>query len=71
MHDLTFWQARRNVLLRDLKELKPDVIAVQAANIPERTAKWVADEMGYAHFFLTPQVGEARSEERHVGKECV
>lgn len=61
--DLSYWQARRGLILRDLREIEPDVVALQEARIPEKTAEWLAETLGYSHLFLTPKTGNGNAKE--------
>lgn len=66
LSDLTYWKARRSLLVRDLRELNPDIVAIQEARIPEKTAEWLADELEYPHLFIAPKLGQGREKEAIV-----
>lgn len=61
--DLSRWAQRRELLLQGLSDLTPDLVALQEVKLPDNPAKWLADQLGYSHLFLTPKVGMERNRE--------
>lgn len=50
LNDLALWPERRELLRTGLAELQADFICIQEANLKEKTAEWLAREMGYSAF---------------------
>ena len=54
LNDLKFWNERAPLIVRNLAELSPDLIAFQEVALPENNAAWLADQLdGYA-VYLCP-----------------
>jgi endonuclease/exonuclease/phosphatase family metal-dependent hydrolase len=52
LNDLTFWEERAPLIVRNLAELSPDLIAFQEVALPENNAVWLADQLdGYSVYF--------------------
>lgn len=63
LSDLSRWAQRREVLAQGLADLAPDVVALQEVKLPENTAQWLADRLGYTHIYLSPKTGIEASRE--------
>jgi endonuclease/exonuclease/phosphatase family metal-dependent hydrolase len=61
--DLSRWKQRRSLLAQGLADFLPDLIALQEVSLPRNPARWLADELGYSHLFLSPKIGRAASYE--------
>jgi endonuclease/exonuclease/phosphatase family metal-dependent hydrolase len=53
LSDLSRWSQRRELIARGLKELNPDVVALQEVRLPQNPANWLADQLGFEHIFLS------------------
>jgi len=63
LFDLSRWAERRDLLVQGLAQLKPDLVALQEVRLPENTAQWLADQLGYAHVSLCPKTSFERRKE--------
>lgn len=71
--DLSLWKKRRPLLLEQLAELDPDVIALQEVSLKEKrsTAHWIAAELNRRELereeeyqvYLSPKTGQDASQE--------
>ncbi len=61
--DLSLWDKRRGPLVRELADLKPDLIALQEVSLAARNAQWLAEQVGLEHVYLSPKAGEAGKRE--------
>lgn len=61
--DLSRWKQRRSLIVQGLAALNPDLIALQEVNLPHNPARWLADQLGYPHLFLSPKTGRSASYE--------
>jgi endonuclease/exonuclease/phosphatase family metal-dependent hydrolase len=61
--DLSRWKQRRSLLLEGLAALSPDLIALQEVQLPQNPARWLAEQLGYPHFMLSPKLGYSASRE--------
>jgi len=61
--DLSRWAQRRPLLLQGLAALSPDLIALQEVQLPQNPAHWLAEQLGYPHFLLSPKLGYSASRE--------
>jgi endonuclease/exonuclease/phosphatase family metal-dependent hydrolase len=57
LSDLSRWKARRGLLAQGLAELQPDLVAVQEVRLPHNPARWLAEQLGLAHVYLSPKTG--------------
>ena len=57
LSDLSRWEKRRELLARGLAESDPDLVALQEVSLPYNPARWLADQLGYEHIYLTPKTG--------------
>ncbi len=53
--DLSRWEKRRSLLARGLISSNPDLVALQEIRLPNNPSRWLADQLGYDHIFLTPK----------------
>lgn len=51
------WHQRRELIVRELAELQPDVIALQEVNLPHNNAQWLADQLGGYQVCTSPKTG--------------
>ncbi len=58
LDDLTFWDQRGPLVLRELDRLQPDLIAFQEVRLSINNAQWIADQLGGYEVFLCPKTGE-------------
>ncbi|OGO34325.1 MAG: hypothetical protein A2W35_19420 [Chloroflexi bacterium RBG_16_57_11] len=61
--DLSRWEQRRMLLLEGLAALSPDLIALQEVHLPQNPARWLAEQLDYPHFVLSPKLGRSESRE--------
>jgi endonuclease/exonuclease/phosphatase family metal-dependent hydrolase len=61
--DLSLWNRRKALLLRELALLKPDLIALQEVSLQEKNAHWLANELGFPEVFVSPKTGKAGRKE--------
>jgi endonuclease/exonuclease/phosphatase family metal-dependent hydrolase len=61
--DLSRWEQRRTLLLQGLAALSPDLIALQEVHLPQNPARWLAEQLDYPHFVLSPKLGHSASHE--------
>lgn len=54
--DLSRWKQRRGLLVQELERLSPDLVALQEVHLPQNTAQWLADQLGYVNVYLTPKM---------------
>ncbi|NJL01935.1 MAG: endonuclease/exonuclease/phosphatase family protein [Spirulinaceae cyanobacterium SM2_1_0] len=54
LFDLRDWSQRRELLVQGLAAEQPDLIGIQEVKLPENTAAWLAEQLGYAHVQLAP-----------------
>jgi endonuclease/exonuclease/phosphatase family metal-dependent hydrolase len=55
--DLSRWEKRRSILAEGLIASQPDLVALQEIRLPHNPSRWLADQLGYDHIFLTPKTG--------------
>ena len=53
LSDLSRWPQRRGLVVGGLKEIDPDIVALQEVRLPQNTAKWLAVQLGFEHIFLS------------------
>jgi len=63
LSDLSRWTQRRELLAQGLQEMQPDVVAIQEVRLPHNPAKWLADQLGFQHIYVSPKTGWERSRE--------
>lgn len=63
LSDLSRWTERRNLLVQGLAAIEPDLIAIQEVRLPQNPARWLAEELGFKHLYLTPKAGIESSRE--------
>lgn len=63
LYDLSRWRLRRDLLAQGILDLDPDVVAVQEANLPGRSAEWLSEHTKLPHRFISPKVGFEKSKE--------
>lgn len=51
------WHARRELIVHELTELQPDVIALQEVSLPHNNAQWLADQLGGYSVHTSPKTG--------------
>ncbi|PJF48945.1 MAG: endonuclease/exonuclease/phosphatase family protein [Chloroflexi bacterium] len=51
------WHDRRKLIVRELAELQPDVIALQEVSLPHNNAEWLADQLGGYTVHTSPKTG--------------
>ncbi len=60
LDDLTIWDQRAPLILRELERLQPDVIGFQEVRMSINNAQWIADQLGGYEVRLCPKTGEHR-----------
>ena len=58
LDDLTHWDQRAPLILRELERLQPDVIGFQEVRMSINNAQWIADQLGGYEVQLCPKTGE-------------
>ena len=58
LDDLTFWDEREPLIVRELEYLQPDVIAFQEVRMSINNAHKIAERLGGYEVFLCPKTGE-------------
>lgn len=58
LDDLTLWDQRGPLIVRELQRLQPDVIAFQEVRMSINNAQWIADQLGGYEVRLCPKTGE-------------
>ena len=58
LDDLTLWDQREPLIVRELERLQPDVIAFQEVRMSINNARTIADKLGGYEVFLCPKTGE-------------
>lgn len=58
LDDLTLWEQRGPLIVRELQRLQPDVIAFQEVRMSINNAQWIADQLGGYELRLCPKTGE-------------
>ena len=64
------WEARRELIAAQLKELNPDLLALNEIHIPSQTGRWLqraAAKTGETKYALLQQ-SKAGEESRHSGR---
>ena len=51
------WHERRRLIVRELRALQPDVIALQEVSLPHNNAQWLADQLGGYKVYTAPKAG--------------
>ena len=51
------WHERRKLIVRELRALQPDVIALQEVSLPHNNAQWLADQLGGYKVYTAPKAG--------------
>lgn len=51
------WRDRRELIVRELATLQPDVIALQEVSLPHNNAQWLADQLGGYTVHTSPKTG--------------
>jgi endonuclease/exonuclease/phosphatase family metal-dependent hydrolase len=51
------WHDRRKLIVREMAELQPDVIALQEVSLPHNNAQWLADQLGGYTVHTSPKTG--------------
>jgi mRNA deadenylase 3'-5' endonuclease subunit Ccr4 len=59
LNDLKFWNERAPLIVRNLAELSPDLIAFQEVALPENNAAWLADQLDGSIYAPLPTNGGA------------
>jgi endonuclease/exonuclease/phosphatase family metal-dependent hydrolase len=57
LDDLTLWDQREPLIMRELEGLQPDVIALQEVRMSINNAQKIADRLGGYEVFLCPKTG--------------
>jgi endonuclease/exonuclease/phosphatase family metal-dependent hydrolase len=63
LNDASTWQARRQLIVPELRKLAPDLIALQEVALPENNAQWIADQLGGYAVYLCPKTGRKSEHE--------
>ncbi|NLG73299.1 MAG: endonuclease/exonuclease/phosphatase family protein [Chloroflexi bacterium] len=63
LSDLSLWEERRGLLVRDLVQSDPQLIALQEVNLQQNTAIWLAGELGMEYIHLTRKTGKEAEKE--------
>ncbi len=63
LNDASTWQARRQLIVPELRALAPDLIALQEVALPENNAQWIADQLGGYAVYLCPKTGRKSEHE--------
>jgi endonuclease/exonuclease/phosphatase family metal-dependent hydrolase len=58
LDDLSLWDQRESLIVRELERLQPDVIAFQEVRMSINNAQTIADKLGGYEVFLCPKTGE-------------
>jgi endonuclease/exonuclease/phosphatase family metal-dependent hydrolase len=58
LDDLSLWNQREPLIVRELERLQPDVIAFQEVRMSINNAQTIADKLGGYEVFLCPKTGE-------------
>ena len=58
LDDLTIWDQRGPLVVRELERLQPDIIALQEVRLSINNAQWIADQLGGYEVLLCPKTGE-------------
>jgi endonuclease/exonuclease/phosphatase family metal-dependent hydrolase len=56
LSDLSRWEKRRGLLVQEIERLSPHLVALQEVRLPQNTAQWLADQLGYTNIYLTPKM---------------
>jgi endonuclease/exonuclease/phosphatase family metal-dependent hydrolase len=59
----TRWEERRSLLANGLRQLAPDLIALQEVRLPDRRAYWLAEQLGDYSVSLCPRTGGLAADE--------
>ena len=51
------WHERRRLIVRELRALQPDVVALQEVSLPHNNAQWLADQLGGYKVYTAPKAG--------------
>jgi len=51
------WHERRKLIVRELRALQPDLIALQEVSLPHNNAQWLADQLGGYKVYTSPKAG--------------
>jgi endonuclease/exonuclease/phosphatase family metal-dependent hydrolase len=51
------WHERRRLIVRELRALQPDLIALQEVSLPHNNAQWLADQLGGYKVYTAPKAG--------------
>jgi len=58
LNDLTHWPERAQLIVKELRALQPDLIALQEVALPANNARWIADRVGDYTVYLSPKAGQ-------------
>ena len=59
LDDLTIWDQRGPLVVRELDRLQPDIIAFQEVRMSINNAQWIADQLGGYRGLSVSQDGRA------------
>lgn len=57
LNDVTHWSERAPLIVEGLRELQPDVIALQEVHLPANNAAWIAERLDGYQAYLCPKTG--------------
>jgi endonuclease/exonuclease/phosphatase family metal-dependent hydrolase len=57
------WHERRHLVVAELAQLQPDVIALQEVSLPNNTAQWLANRLGGYSVHLCSKTGKLEGKE--------
>jgi endonuclease/exonuclease/phosphatase family metal-dependent hydrolase len=63
LNDLWLWPERRELVMANMAELEPDLIALQEVVLPQNNAQWLADQLGGYSVYFCPKTGAQRDKE--------
>jgi endonuclease/exonuclease/phosphatase family metal-dependent hydrolase len=63
LSDLSRWKERSVLLLKELRALSPDILALQEVRLPQNPAQWLAEQLGMEYIYLSPKSGFERTRE--------
>ena len=55
LNDLTYWEERSRLILEDIHQFNPDLIAFQEVSIPADNANWLAEQLDGYSAYICPK----------------
>ena len=63
LNDLRRWDERKDMIVAELRQMQPDLIALQEVKLPLNNGQWIAAQLGGYSVHLTPKDGKKHSQE--------